>query len=221
MSEQTEIKLKEQLSSENIGISTIRELWLGEDGQEYQKLIQKVDKKTGRILERCKNPDPQIEIVITVEAVEKPSTPAGNPGEISEEERKAIVEAKFRAKAEKAKRKKEEIRIAAMDDDELAEEQEKTEKQRAMDDLLVARNEAAQDNVSAQRALKAELKTTGATQLEIKNAIRLLKVEQKAQQEEPLEKSKGKKRGRPAKDAVVNPVKDPTTGEFVSSSEKK
>jgi len=39
------IQLVKQLGEEKIGTSTVKELWMGEDGQEYEKLIQQIDKK--------------------------------------------------------------------------------------------------------------------------------------------------------------------------------
>jgi len=221
----SDIALKEKLSEESFGTSTLVEIWLGEDGKKYKKSIQKIDKISGRILERCKNPNPQVEIVTTVKLIEEVviSSKNKNGEDISEEERLAIIDEKFRKKAEKAKRRKEEMRIAALDDDELEEEQEKKEKGRALNDLLVARNVAAQQNVAAQRELKAELQNLGKNKTEIKQAVKALKAEQKIVDEEETENKgkKGVKRGRPAKAAIVNPVKDPATGEFVSASEKK
>jgi len=85
-------------------------------------------------------------------------------------------------KAEKGARQKEAIRIANMNEEEMmAEETKKVETK--LDKVVEERNDAAVQNVEAQRDLKVQLVNKGATPVEIKKAIKSLKRSQREEQQ--------------------------------------
>ena len=94
-----------------------------------------------------------------------------------------------------------------MDEDDVEEELKKSKEtaQQAELDRQVAKEAAS--NVDELRELKKALKAEGKSAVEIKKAVKELKEKHDL------------KRGRPAADAVVNPVKNPVTGEFEPANE--
>lgn len=199
----------EVLSTEVLSADNVREVCKGEDGKRYERLTQKIDKKTGMLASRSRSLSPEIVDNIVVrelpeEIVKLDST---NPSSsISEEERLAIVEGKMQAKQEKLDRQQESIRVAQLDEDDEKAENEKSESQREMDKAMIERNQQAAKNVDEVLNLQNDLKAQGKSKQEIKASVNALKQEQK-------------QRGRPKADALKSPVKNPETGEFQESED--
>ena len=196
-----------------------REIITNEDGSKFERLTQSVCESCKRIELRCKCASPLLSEVITERALieEKPSK---SPEEamMDEDERKRIIQENFDRKEKKKARQAEHIRVAGMDDEEWLLENEKSDEQRKQEKEIAVRNQLAADNVEKLRKFKEDMKSAGKTPAEIKKSLKALKEEQKAQldsddSEEEKEKSR---RGRPSKDALIAPMKDPKTGKFYS-----
>lgn len=200
----SDLKL-EAVSSEALSPDNVREVCKGSDGKMYERLTQKIDKKTGMLASRSRSLNPEIVENVLVRPLpeEVVKEDKSNPSQhLSEEERMMIVAEKMQKIEDKKARAEEAKRIAHLDEDDEAEEDKKSEKQRELDKEVIERNQQAAKNVDEIRNLQADLKAQGKSAKEVKAAVNELKAEQK-------------KRGRPAAEALKNPVKDPQTGEFV------
>jgi len=227
-----EVELTKLLEENQLGPSNRQQIWEDKNGKKWEKLIQRVDRLTGRLEERVRSATRDIREQITLREYHEAQTQTSSAqarskalADMPEEERQKIIQEKFKAKREKSERRAEQMRIAQMDEEQLMEESKRNEETRRMESLVAERSQLATQNVDAQRDLKAELKAEGKTPDEIKKALKSLKKSQRAEasgEEDQKEekKFKGKRKGRPKKGALKNPVKDPETGKMVSSDDK-
>ena len=127
MSEQLKLEV---VSSEVLSADNVREICKGSDGKTYERLIQKIDKKTGILASRSRSLSPEIvDNIVVRELVEAPvkeetSNPASS---ISEEERQNIVAEKLQAIEDRKARNEEAKRVANLDEDEEKSEDKQSE----------------------------------------------------------------------------------------------
>lgn len=123
---------------------------------------------------------------------------------LSAEESKRIYDEKMAIRAAKRANSVENMKIAAADEDDA--DEEKAKEKAELEKWEAERAAETSRNVDELLALKKSLAADKKSPIEIKSAVNELKETQK-------------KRGRPAADAIKNPVKNPLTGEFESSAE--
>jgi len=199
-------KTYEVLETEILSADNVKHIALElESETKVEVLVQKIDKKTGQLASRSRSLQPEIVENVVVRDIPKEGPKKidfSNPSShISEEERQSIIAGKMASIKERHERNEETMRYAQLDEDDEKEEESKSETQREIEKSMIERNQEASKNVDEVRELKAELEAQGKSKSEIKAAVKELKSEQK-------------KRGRPAADALKNPVKNPETGEF-------
>lgn len=197
------------LETHVLSADNVREVLVDENGKKWERLTQKIDKKTGVLASRSRSLSPEIieNVVIRELPEELVKVDTTNPSaSMSEEERLAIVAEKLSAIEERHARNEEAKRVANLDEDDEKKEDQKSEEQREQEKLMIERNQEAAKNVTEMMDLKANLAAQGKSKQEIKAAVNALKAEQK-------------QRGRPKAEALKSPVKDPETGEFVESED--
>jgi len=225
LEDNTDKRLQTLLDERQIGPSSKQEIYEDADGNKWEKLTQRIDQLSGRLEERVKGSSKNIIEKITIREYNEPQTASTQAQQraqaildMSEEERQAIIAKRFADKRKNSERREEQMRIAQMDEEELMEESTRKAETRKMEAEVAERNQLAVQNVDLKREIKARLRAEGKNPTEIKNALKDLKKSQTDEaNEEDTEKSESPKRGRPAKDALKNPIKDPETGKMVES----
>jgi cysteinyl-tRNA synthetase len=176
--------------------------------EEVETVVMSVCANCKRIQSRCKCSAPKYEEVTSIyrRPIEQVARDASSPQGMDPAESKRIFDEKMEAKQAKQQIQAKMTAEAKIDEED---EEKSKEKQKEAEELAKWEAEKAEEtakNVDEIAALRKSLAAEAKSPVEIKKAVKEL---QNAQ----------KKRGRPAADAIRNPVKNPQTGEFEPSND--